>query len=132
MEKIVLCADVIAKLGESFVVVERLSSLRGLAFPGGKVDAGETELEAVKREFFEETGLVLTMEGFLGLYGKPGRDPRGNYVSTVFHGVAMGVPKAEAGKTRVLLLSRNEVEARAAEFVADHFKMFVDYCFKCL
>lgn len=127
MTKIIKCADAIARFDGAFVVIERFTVPCGLAFPGGKVDPGETRSDAARREFFEETGLTLSIEGSVGLYDAEGRDPRGDYVSEVFHGVASGTPKAEVGKTKVLLLSRSEIESRSAEFIADHFQMFSDY-----
>jgi ADP-ribose pyrophosphatase YjhB (NUDIX family) len=127
MTNIIECADVIAKFADAFVVIERFTKPRGLAFPGGKVDSGETTEVAARREFFEETRLTLVIEGVVGFYDAEGRDPRGPYVSTVFHGVGSGAPKEEFGKTRVLLLSREEIESRSGEFVADHFQMFTDY-----
>ena len=127
MKKIIECADCIAMCGDTFVVVERLTKLPGLAFPGGKIDGNESAEDAAKREFFEETGLSLTILGKIGRYDVSGRDARGEYASTAFVGVASGVPVAEVGKTHVLLLSREEIESRKAEFVADHYQMFTDY-----
>lgn len=130
MPKIVYCADVIARLNEPsgpFVLVERLSSQKGIALPGGKQEPGETLSDTACREFFEETGLTLTITEVLTTEAEEGRDPRGRYVSTVFLGYAEGTVRDEPGKTRVLLLTQQEVFEREREFVFDHFKILSDY-----
>ena len=46
---------------------------RGLwAVPGGRVEAGETSLEAVVREVREETGLLVRPTGMAGTVERPG------------------------------------------------------------
>lgn len=39
-----------------------------ITFPKGKIDPGETAQQAAIREFFEETGLVVKITGFQGVY----------------------------------------------------------------
>jgi len=54
------------------------------ALPGGFVEYGETTEDAVKREFFEETGLHIDIIELLGVYSDPSRDPRGHTISIVY------------------------------------------------
>lgn len=127
---IIYCADVIARLGGPsgpLVLVERLGSAKGIALPGGKQDSGELLSDTARRELSEETGLSLSIEGVLATSAKPGRDRRGDYVSTVFVGTAHGTPQNEPGKTRVLLLTQEDALARRNEFVFDHFDLLSRY-----
>ncbi|MFQ6059754.1 MAG: NUDIX domain-containing protein, partial [Thermoplasmata archaeon] len=55
-----------------------------LALPGGMVEYGERVEDAIHREMKEETGLEVWIQGILGVYSEPGRDPRGHVVSIAF------------------------------------------------
>src|SRR4051812_6751419 len=57
-----------------------------LAFPGGFLDIDEPIEACARRELKEETGLDLAAHPFtpLGVYGAPGRDPRGRTISVVY------------------------------------------------
>ncbi|MBL4937859.1 NUDIX hydrolase [Clostridium sp. YIM B02515] len=44
------------------------SPRRGWEFPGGMVEPGESLQEALIREIFEESGIYVTITGFIGVY----------------------------------------------------------------
>ncbi len=54
------------------------------AFPGGFVDMSETVEDAVKRELFEETNLLVENLQQFKTYSRVDRDPRGRAISVVF------------------------------------------------
>jgi len=86
-----LTADVVlvrddAGAREVLLIKRRFEPFAGRwALPGGFVDEGEVPEAAARRELAEETGVIW--EGSLtlvGVFGRPGRDPRGWTVSAVY------------------------------------------------
>ncbi|OVE74467.1 hypothetical protein BVX95_02365 [archaeon D22] len=125
------CADIVALYKDKLVVVERLSFPAGLALPGGRRDIVDDGLESVTdcalREFKEETGLDLEIDGRLGVYDEKGRDPRGPKSSEVVYGNASGIIRDEPGKTKVLLLGLSEIDNYRNKFAFDHYQIISDY-----
>ncbi|MCI0681173.1 MAG: NUDIX hydrolase [Gemmataceae bacterium] len=54
------------------------------ALPGGFIDMDETLEESARRELVEETGIQVGKLAAIGVFGDPGRDPRGRTISVVY------------------------------------------------
>src|SRR3954447_13631069 len=54
------------------------------ALPGGFIEMDETLDESARRELKEETGVEAGRLDVLGVYGDPGRDPRGRTISVAY------------------------------------------------
>jgi 8-oxo-dGTP diphosphatase len=81
-----LTADCIVFSGNSVLLIKRKNPpFQGqYALPGGFVEGDETVEEACIREAKEETNLDLKNLVLVGVYSKPGRDPRGRVVTFAF------------------------------------------------
>ncbi|NRD76232.1 nucleoside triphosphatase YtkD [Bacillus sp. BRMEA1] len=73
---------VICQYGDCWVLTRH--KVRGLEFPGGKCEPGETLEEAARREVYEETGAILDDLQFLAEYKVSGET--GAFVKSVFWG----------------------------------------------
>ena len=60
------------------------------ALPGGFAEPGETIEQTAARELEEETGVTGMHMKLVGIYSKPGRDPRGWTVSAAYMAVVEG------------------------------------------
>ena len=56
------------KTTEKVLVQERIKSWKGLSFPGGHVDEGESLVDSAIREIKEETGLDIKNLKFCGVF----------------------------------------------------------------
>jgi len=80
-------ADGIVTRGNDILLVRRgKEPYKGFhALPGGFLDPGERLEECVVREVLEETGVRSAVVGLVGVYSAPDRDPRGHFVTAVYH-----------------------------------------------
>lgn len=80
-----VAADALIIEGNRILLIKRgKEPFRGKwAIPGGFLEEKETLEQCCVREAKEETGLEVEVEGLLGVFSEPGRDPRGT-VGVVF------------------------------------------------
>ena len=119
-----LTVDIIIRIGEGVVLVERKYAPHGWAIPGGFVEYGETVEEAARREAKEETALDLEELAQFHTYSDPSRDPRGHTVSLVFTALGVGTPRAASDARAVGLFTSTNLPDHIA---FDHRKILNDY-----
>lgn len=59
------------------------------ALPGGFIEPDETLMASAQRELQEETGLMLDALHCFGVYGDPGRDPRGRTLTVAYRALLL-------------------------------------------
>ncbi len=95
------------------------------AIPGGIVEDNETVEEAAIREAREETGLEINSLKFMGVYSRPGRDPRGRSITIVFIAEAAGgKPKSGSDAASIFIFDPHEIPE---ELAFDHAEILRDY-----
>lgn len=116
--------DVVIETPSGVVLIERLNEPRGWALPGGFIDYGEAPETAALREVREETGLIVTLDALLGVYGDPGRDPRQHNLAVVYTATSDGTPRGgdDAREARTFPL-----DALPPSLCFDHALILSDY-----
>ena len=83
---------VLCRFGEEWLLTSH--PLRGLEFPGGKVEKNEKVEEAAKREVYEETGGIVKTVSFLGEYMVEDKE-KGPFVKTILFADIMQMEKKD-------------------------------------
>lgn len=108
------------------VLIERANPPYGHALPGGFIDEGEPAEAAAVREMREETSLDVTLDGLLGVYSHPGRDPRMHTMSVVFVGHA-ATPDALCAGDDAQKAAFYALDAVPEPLAFDHTRILEDF-----
>lgn len=123
-----LAVDVlVAKEDKILLIRRKYDPFKGrYALPGGFVEYGETVEQAAVRECKEETGLDVELEGLLGVYSDPNRDPRGHVISVVFFANPKKGKPTSSNETEDVGY-RNMKEIENLELAFDHETIIEDF-----
>lgn len=116
--------DIIIRVDDAVVLIERRNPPHGWALPGGFVDYGESLETAAAREALEETGLTVENLRQFRTYSDPERDPRQHTISTVFIATATGAPRAGDDAAALKLFALDDLPA---PLCFDHARILADY-----
>lgn len=117
---------VIYEPGRGVVIIRRANEPHGYALPGGFIDEGEQAEAAAIREMKEETGLDVELQGLLGVYSSPHRDPRQHTLSVVFAGHAKDANALYAGDDAAGA-AFYDLDNLPAPIVFDHAQILRDF-----
>ncbi len=128
MKKITLTADIIIEYPDGSIILAKRGSepFKGhFGLPGGKMEEnGETIEETAVREAKEETGLNIELTGIVGVYSKPGRDPRGRFISVVYTAKIVGGTLKAGSDAAEVIKTLNFANHKLA---FDHNRIIEDY-----
>ena len=116
-----------------------------LALPGGFANENEPLEQTAARELEEESGVTGLAPDLVGLFSRPGRDPRGWVVSAAFAAVLHQAPPLQAGddaasagwygvecRNGALVLHGPETAFPAKELAFDHEEILTAALRRCL
>ena len=116
--------DIIIRIDDKIVLIERKNEPHGWALPGGFVDYGESLEQAAIREAKEETGLDLANLKQMHAYSAPDRDPRQHNISVIFTADGVGTLRSGDDAANAELFSLDELPE---PLCFDHATILADY-----
>jgi len=119
---------VVRRDGKILLIKRKNDPFKGKwALPGGFVECGETTEGAIIREVKEETNVDIEVEGLLGVYSDPERDPRGHVVSVCYTGTVRRKGDERGGDDAEEAKFIDVKEIKNGDLAFDHFGIIKEY-----
>ncbi len=114
--------------GDRILVEDRCDSdWPGITFPGGHVEPGESFVDSVIREVWEETGLTVEHPRLCGIKQFPTRDGNSRYIVLFFKTDRFSGELRSSEEGRVFWIHRQELSQRPlASSFAEMLEVFLD------
>lgn len=98
---------------DEIIVIDRLKKYKGISFPGGHAEAGESFYETAVREVREETGLEISGLKPCGIINWCKKDGSGRYIEFLYKtSVFSGTLSEGTDEGKIFWLPREELYAR--------------------
>lgn len=109
-EKAIITVLCMISRGDEILLQDRVAELwPGVTFPGGHVEPGESFVEAIKREMWEETGLVIENPRICGLKQFQSANNE-RYVVLLFKTTAFSGELTSSCEGKMMWVKRSEID----------------------
>ena len=131
---IIAAAGIVINEKDEILMVNNLR--RGWEFPGGQVEVGESVIDAVKREIFEETGIDIEVGEVFCISSNTGKYPGYNGVKEIPTKIILdficyvkgGIPRASEENSETAFVPKNKVmELIRTPAYIERYKAFLEY-----
>lgn len=132
MSQTVLTNMVMLEVEGKVLVIDRIKSFPGIAFPGGKVETGESVYDSAIREFREETDLTLGKLEHKGFFYWEGEEDYKYFVYLYKAEDYVGELNTGTGEGKVFWMEKSDLDScKLASHMDEYLQVLEGKCSEC-